>query len=97
MAKEYLVGGFPLSTSTLGSVASRWLGGYIFELGPDYLNEFIPRVSKVSPADVIAAVTRNIDLDKLVIVVAGDAKEIEKSLRAAKFTDFKRVSARDLE
>lgn len=97
VAKEYLVGGFPLSTATLGSVASRWLGGYVFDLGPDYLNEFIPKVSAISPAQVIGAVNRHIDPEKLLIVVAGDAKEIEKSLRAARFTDIRRVSARDLE
>lgn len=95
MAKEYLVGGFPLGTSTLGAVASRWLAGYIFGLGPDYLNEFIPKISAIQPAEVARAAAQHVKLDDLVIVVAGDAAAIEKSLRAAKLTP-KRVEAKDL-
>lgn len=97
MAKEYLVGGFPLSTSTLGAVAARWLGGYIFELGPDYLNEFVPKVEKVSSADISAALGKYFDLDQLVIVVAGDAPAIEKSLAAAGFHQVRRFSEKDLQ
>lgn len=93
MAKEYLIGGFPLAASTLGAVASRWLGGYLFDLGPEYLNEFVPRVEKVTPADVIGALSKSFDLDQLVIVVAGDAREIEKSLKG---WTVRRVSAKEL-
>jgi zinc protease len=97
MAREYLVGGFPLSTSTLGAVASRWLAGYIYDLGPGYLNEFVRKVSEVTPEEVTAAVKRDFDLSRAVIVLAGNAKEIEKSLASSKFTRIRRVSARDLE
>jgi zinc protease len=96
MAKEYLVGGFPLSVSTVGAVASRWLGGYIFELGPGYLNEFVPKVTAVGRAEVEAAVRKDLALEGLLIVVAGEGKEIAKSLAAAGYTRIKRVSARDL-
>ena len=83
-AKTYLIGGFPLSVSTLGSVASRWLAGYIYDLGPGYLNEFVPKVRAVTTEDVLAAVAKDFNLDDLVISVAGDAQQISKSLKEAK-------------
>lgn len=95
-AKEYLTGGFPLATATLGSVASRWINGYLFDLGPGYLNEFVPSVEKVTEKEILSAMSKNFRDDGWVIVIAGDADEIEKSLRAAKLTRIKRVSVRDL-
>ncbi|OFZ54282.1 MAG: hypothetical protein A2428_06805 [Bdellovibrionales bacterium RIFOXYC1_FULL_54_43] len=79
-AKEYRIGGFPLTTSTLESVATQWLSAYVFGLGPKRLNEFIPKIAAVTRDDVSSAVNRHFDLDHLVITVAGDAREIEKSL-----------------
>lgn len=94
-AKEYLVGGFPLSVSTLGAVASRWLAGYIYDLGPEYLNEFVPKVNAVTTEQVLAAVAKDFKFDDLVITVAGDAKEIGKSLQEAKLQSV-RVDAKQL-
>jgi len=96
MAKEYLIGGFPLSTSTLGAVASRWMGGYIFDLGPAYLNEFVPKVAQVTAPDVLAAVRKDFDLNRLVIVVAGDSKSIVSSLKEAGFKSYKKITPKDL-
>lgn len=96
ISKDYLLGGYPLSVSTLGAVASRWLNGYSFHLGPDYMNEFLPKVSAVTRESVVDAVEEAFHLDQMVIVVAGDAKEIEKSLRAKGFKKFRRISANSL-
>ncbi|MCM2324795.1 MAG: insulinase family protein, partial [Oligoflexia bacterium] len=95
-AKEYLVGGFPLSTATLSAVAARWLGGTIFGLGPEYLNEFIPRVGAVKASDVSAAVAKDFDLSQLVIVIAGDAKEIRKGLAGYPSREVIRLGVKDL-
>ena len=96
MAKDYLVGGFPLGTSTLGAVASRWLAGYIFDMGPGYLNEFIPKIRAVTREDVVRSVAAHFDLDGAVIVVAGNSKEIEKSLAASGLKPVRRVTLADL-
>ncbi len=90
-AQDYLIGGFPLGTSTLGAVASRWVGGWVFGLGPDYLNEFVPKIQAVTPEDVRRSVRDTFHLNEMVIAVAGDAKEIEKSLKAAK-VPYRRVA-----
>jgi len=96
MAKEYLIGGFPLGVSTLGAVALRWLSGYVYDLGPSYLNEFVPKVEAVSKADVVSALAKDIDLEDVVIVVAGEPKEIGASLKASRFNSVKRVKIKDL-
>jgi predicted Zn-dependent peptidase len=96
MAKEYLEGGFPLGTATLGAVASRWLSGFIFDLGPDYLNEFTPKVRAVTAEQVTAAILRNFDIDGLVIAVAGDSQAILKSLNEAKIKPVLPVNIKQL-
>jgi len=97
MAKEYLMGGFPLSVATLGSVASRWLSGYIFNLGPGYLNEFVLKISETNREQILKAVAKHMDLDQMTIVVAGDPKEIMPSLSESGFKKVKRVTVRDLQ
>jgi len=95
-AKNYLEGSFPLSTSTLSAVASRWLAGYIFGLGQNYLNEFSEKIHQVTAKEVQAAVEKDFDLDHLVVVVAGDAKAIQASLAAVQIKGIKRVTVLDL-
>jgi zinc protease len=95
-AKEYLVGQFPLSTSTLGAVAARWLAGYIFDLGPEYLNEFVPKVEAVTNEDVLRAMAKDLDLKNINIVVSGDPEQIKKSLAQAGLGPVKTVSLKDL-
>lgn len=96
VSKEYLLGGYPLSVSTLGAVANRWLNGYAFDLGPDYMNEFMPKISAVTRDSVVSAVEESFHLDRMVIVIAGDAKAIEKSLRTKGFKRFRRIAAKSL-
>jgi zinc protease len=96
MAKEYLVGGFPLSTSTLGAVATRWMAGYLFNLGPNYLNEFVAKVSGVTAPEVQSAVAKSFDLDNLVIVIAGDSKALIPNLKESGFKSVKKLNSKDL-
>jgi predicted Zn-dependent peptidase len=95
-SKAYLIGGFPLGLSTLSAVASRWLAGYRFDMGPDYLNGFIPKVSAVTREKVVHALSEAFALDRMVIVVSGSAAEIEKSLREKGFKRIRRISAKAL-
>jgi zinc protease len=96
MAKEYLEGGFPLQTSTLGSVAARWLAGYVFQLGPEYLNEFVPRVHAVTAEQVMAAVAKDLNEERALLIVAGEGKTIEKSLKEAGIRSVVRVDVKQL-
>ncbi len=96
MAKDYLKGSFPLSVSTLGAVASRWMTGTVFGLGPEYLNEFIPRTLAVQREQVLAAARAHLKLDEMLIVVAGDAREIVPSLNSAGFKPAKVFQVKEL-
>ncbi len=93
IAKEYMLGGFPLSVATLGAIAVRWLGGYIYGLGPDYLNEFVPKVNEVNKASVDAAIREAFRLDQMVVVISGDANQIIPALKKSGFKKIKRVSS----
>lgn len=96
MAKDYLIGSFPLSTDTLNSVASRWLAGYVYDLGPEYLNEFISKVSATTLPEVIQAVRKYWNGKTPVIVIAGDTGKIEGSLKKSGLLPFKKIKAADL-
>lgn len=95
-AKSYIVGGFPLSTSTLNAVAYRWSLGYLHHLGDAFLNEFVPSIQSVALTEVQDAVQTGFDLDRLVIVVAGDSKVITPGLKSAGFKSIKQVSVSEL-
>lgn len=51
-------------------------------LAPNYLEQYAAGMNAVTAADVEAAAAKYLDLDRLVIVVAGDRKVIEPALRA---------------
>ena len=79
--------------SRVGSLASRIDGSDLVAsrvvelvrdtLRLDYFDRYAARASSVTAADLTAAATRVIDMDHLVVVVAGDRKVIEPALRAA--------------
>ncbi len=95
-SKDYLLGGYPLTVSTLGAIATRWLSGVIYELGPDFLNEFSAKIRGVERKDVVQAVSDAFNLDQQVIVIAGDAKQIEPSLKEYGYKKIKRVNSKGL-
>jgi zinc protease len=83
IARDYLVGVFPLRFEGAAQVASA-LGGLVaFELPDDELDRYRPAVSAISARDVLEAARRNIRPDELSVVVVGDATEVEPLLRAA--------------
>jgi len=94
-AKDYMLGGFPLSVATLGAIAVRWLGGYIYGLGPGYLNEFVPKVNEVTKVSVDAAIKEAFHLDQMLVVVSGDANQIIPALKKSGFKKIKRVNSGD--
>ena len=56
----------------------------------------MPKIEKVTGAEVVTSLGKNFDPDRALIVVAGDAKEITKSLKAAKLGPIQEVSIKDL-
>lgn len=83
IARDYLVGVFPLRFETAAQVASA-LGGLVaLDLPDDELDRYRPGVAAVSAADIRAAANEYIRPDQLVVVVVGDAATVEPQLRDA--------------
>ncbi|MBI3534001.1 MAG: insulinase family protein [Deltaproteobacteria bacterium] len=91
MSKDYLIGSYSLSVSTLQVVALNWLIGYVFGLGDQYINDFIPKIKQVTHQEVIQAVKKYFLLDKVTIVIAGDPKPLLKSLKESDFKKIKQI------
>jgi zinc protease len=93
IARDYLVGVFPLRFEGAAQVASA-LGGLVaFDLPDDELDKYRPAVSAISAGDVLEAARRNIRPDQLSVVVVGDATEVEPALRAAGLGELTVVAA----
>jgi zinc protease len=88
VARDYLVGVFPLRFETSGQVASALSGLVIFELPDDELDRYRPAVAAISGDDVTGAAQRNIRPADLSVVIVGDAKEVEGPLRDAGLGEF---------
>ena len=93
IARDYLVGVFPLRFETSGQVAAALSGLVIFELPDDELDRYRPAVSAITAEDVTGAAQRNIRPTDLSVVVVGDAKEVEGPLREAGLGDVTLVPA----
>jgi len=96
MSKAYLTGRFPIATAALESVASHWLAGMVLGLDPGHLSRFVASVNAVTAKDIERAITRHLDPAKAVVVVAGDAREITKSLHEAGLRSIKTVKPGEL-
>jgi zinc protease len=82
IARDYLVGVFPLRFETASQVAGA-LGGLVaLDLPDDELDRYRPGVAAVTAADVRDVANRHIHADDLVVVVVGDAASVEPELRA---------------
>jgi predicted Zn-dependent peptidase len=83
VARDYLVGVFPLRFETAGQVAAALSGLVVFELPDDELDRYRPSVAAVDADAVMAAAQRNIRPSDLSIVIIGDASQVVAPLRAA--------------
>ena len=93
IARDYLVGVFPLRFETAAQVASALGGLVIFGLPDDELDRYRPAVSAITAEDVIGAAQRNIRTSDLSVVIVGDASQIEAPLRDAGLGDVTVIPA----
>ncbi len=87
MARDYLVGVFPLRFETAAQVTSALGGLIVFELPDDELDNYRPLVAAVTADDVLAAARAHIRPADAAIVVIGDVGQFETELRAAGLGD----------
>lgn len=80
-AKAGIIRSEPLSMQTNAQIANRIQQIVLFDLPPDYFDEFNERVAALTLEDVNRVAREYIDPDRMVIVIVGDRAAIEPSLR----------------
>ncbi|HEX6939734.1 MAG TPA: pitrilysin family protein [Longimicrobiales bacterium] len=81
-ARDYLRGILPLQLQTTEQLASRLADIVIYDLPDDYFQLYRDRIAAVSPEDVHRVAREHLRLDRLAIVVVGDAGRITPDLEA---------------
>ncbi len=75
-AKQFICGVFPLRAETIsglsGLIVSQFLNGF----PDDYLKTYRENIQKVTREDVLKAAQKYIKIDKMALVVVGDAKDV---------------------
>jgi predicted Zn-dependent peptidase len=91
VARDYMVGVFPLRFETPGAVVGAIGGLFVNELPDDELARYRGLVEAVTAQDVQKAARDHIHPDRLAIVLVGDADVVGKDLEAAGFGDVEIV------
>ena len=81
-AKQYLVLQMPGQFETTGAIAGQLIPVVTYGLPLDYYNSYARRIQAVTRADLRRVARQYIDPAKLAIVVVGDRKSVEPTLRA---------------
>jgi zinc protease len=80
-ARDYVAGTLPLQMQTNEQLAARIADLFTFDLPDHYFEHYRDRIGTVSPADVLRVVREHLHLDRLAIIVVGNAVAIENDLR----------------
>lgn len=81
-AKRGLTLGFPRGFETPAQIAGRLTDVALYGLPPDYFDNYVANIERVSLADITRVANATIDPARLAILVVGDRKVIEPGLRA---------------
>ena len=81
-AKSFVAGSFAGTLETPQSVAGRLWTLDLLDLPPDYWNGYLKGIAGTSAEDLAKAANDLMDPDRLVIVVVGDASQVQESLEA---------------
>lgn len=84
-ARDYLRGVLPLQLQTTGQLAGRIADLVIYDLPDGYFDELRERIAAVEAADVARVARAHLRVDRLAVVVVGDAERIAPELRALEF------------
>jgi len=87
-ARDYLVGVFPLRFETPGPVVAAVTGIVTYQLPDDELERYRPAIEAVTAGEVLAAARAHLDLERLGIVLVGDADAVTSSVEALGLGDL---------
>ena len=94
-ARDYLVGVFPLRFETPGPVVAAVTGLVTNELPDDELERYRPAIEAVTADDVLAAARAHLDLERLGIVLVGDADAVAADVEALGLGDLEVIREED--
>jgi predicted Zn-dependent peptidase len=80
-AKNYVALGFPGEFETTGDLARKLEELVVYNLPESTFTDFVAAVSKVTSGDLQRVAARYIQPDKMAVVVVGDRREIENTIR----------------
>jgi predicted Zn-dependent peptidase len=80
LQRQYNVGNYLLSLENAGRTAQRVQDIDLYGLPADFYKTYAKRMSEVTPAQIQELAREYLDVEKLAIVVVGEAKEIKPSL-----------------
>ncbi len=81
-ARDYLVGVFPLRFETPGPVVAAVGGLVTYGLPEDELDRYRPAIEAVTASDVLAAARAHLDLERIGVVIVGDAEAVASDVEA---------------
>jgi len=81
-AKNYLALQYPGGFQSVASIASNLEELAVYDLPPDYFNNYVQRVLAVTQADVLRVARQYLDPEHIKIIVVGDRASIEADIRA---------------
>ncbi|MEX0602213.1 MAG: pitrilysin family protein [Bacteroidota bacterium] len=95
-ARNYVALGYPENFQSVGRIANQ-LGELVtYNLPDDFFNRFIDRVLAVTKADVERVAKKYLDPQKVVVIVVGDRKKIEKGVREMKLGKLEVLTVEDV-
>ncbi len=81
-AKNYVALGLPSDFETTSDISRRLEEMLVYHLPDDFFSRYVPNVEAVTVADVQRAARTYLQSDRMAVVVVGDLKAIEPSIRA---------------
>lgn len=80
-AKNYLTGVFPIRLETQEGLTGQVLAMQLYELPADYLATYRDKINAVTAKDIQRVAQKYIALDRLAIVIVGDAAAISEQIK----------------
>jgi zinc protease len=95
-AKNYVSLRYPSAFETTGDVSRRLEDALVYKLPDDYFAKYVQNIQAVTAADVQRAAQKYITADRLAVVIVGDLKAIEPSVRALNLGPIKVMTIDDV-
>jgi len=83
--KQRIIRGYPRGFETVGGISAQLSNLAVYNLPDSYFNDFISKINAVTLSDVNRVANKYLTPDKLAIVIVGDRKAIEPSLKSLEY------------